>query len=395
MVNAILPSMDVSALRDETPGVAHVLHFNNAGAALQPQRVIDAVRGHLEREWVTGGYESEAEAKPKLDAAYTACARLIGGKPAEVAVVENATRAFDMAFYAIPLKPGDVILTTVTEYSSNYIAYLQVSRRTGAEIRVVPNDERGQISLSALKEMLIPAVRVVAFAHVPTNNAVVQPAEEVGAIVRGSGALYLLDACQSTGQVPVDVNRIGCDILSATSRKFLRGPRGVGFLWMRESLIGDLEPPFLDLHAASWVSETEYRIDPTARRFENWESNVAGKVGMGAAAEYALKVGVENGWERLRDLASVLRDRLSSVPGVVVKDMGAVKGGIVMFDAAGKDPGWVRDRLRERDINVSASFPDFDMTRGLGPLVRASVHYYNTEDEVDRFVRELRDIVAR
>lgn len=386
--------MDVTALRDETPGVGHVLHFNNAGAALQPQPVIDAVRGHLEREWITGGYESEAEAKPEIEATYAACARLIGGRPAEIAVVENATRAFDMAFYAIPLKPGDIILTTVTEYSSNYIAYLQVARRTGAEIRVVPNDDNGQLSLVALREMLTPDVRVVAFAHVPTNNAVVQPAEEVGELVRGHGALYLLDACQSTGQVPVDVGRIGCDVLSATSRKFLRGPRGVGFLWMRESLIGELEPPFLDLHAASWVSETEYRIDPTARRFENWESNIAGKVGLGAAAQYALEVGVERGWDRLRDLAALLRDRLAAVPGVTVKDMGAVKGGIVMFDAAGKDPGWVRDRLRERSINVSASFPDFDLTGRLGPLVRASVHYYNTEDEVERFVRELREVIA-
>ena len=385
--------MNVSALRDETPGCAHVLHFNNAGAGLQPQPVIDAVQRHLDREWVTGGYESEAEASERLAAVYTSCARLIAGKPNEIAVVENATRAFDMAFYSVPFRPGDVILTTVTEYSSNFIAYLQVAKSRGVEVRVVPNDDEGQLSLQALREMLTSRVRMVAFAHVPTNNGVVQPAEEVGGIVRGSGALYLLDACQSAGQLPLDVERIGCDMLSVTSRKFLRGPRGVGFLWVREGLIGDLEPPFLDLHAASWVSDTEYRIDPTARRVENWESNIAAKLGMGAAVDYAMEVGVEAGWQRLRGLGALLRERLASEPGIQVKDLGAVKGGIVMFGVDGVDPAAIRDGLRARSVNVSASFPDYDLTGRLGPLVRASVHYYNTEDEVDRFVVELGDVV--
>jgi cysteine desulfurase/selenocysteine lyase len=386
--------MNVSTLRDETPGCAHVLHFNNAGAGLQPKPVIDAVQRHLDREWVTGGYESEAEARPALDSVYASCARLIGGKPTEIAVVENATRAFDMAFYAVPFKPDDVILTTMTEYSSNFIAYLQVAKHRGAEIRVVPNDEHGQVSVSALREMLSPQVRLVAFAHVPTNNGLVQPAEEVGEAVRGSGALFLLDACQSVGQLPLDVGRIGCDMLSVTSRKFLRGPRGAGFLWVRESLIGDLEPPFLDLHAAHWNSPTTYAIDPTAKRFENWESNIATKLGMGAAADYAMQVGVDRGWERLRGLADLLRAKLARNPRVRLADMGAVRGGIVMFGVKGLDPAAIRDALRARSINVSASFPDYDLTGTLGPLVRASVHYYNTEDEVERFVAELGEVTG-
>ena len=312
-------------------------------------------------------------------------------------MIENATRAFDMAFYAIPFREGDVILTTESEYPSNFIAYLQVAKHRGVEIQVVPNDKNGQVSLTALRDMLSLRVRLVAFAHAQTNNGLVQPAAEVGEVVRRSAAFYLLDACQSIGQMPVDVDAIGCDMLSTTSRKYLRGPRGAGFLWVREEITGELEPPFLDLHAATWSSERDYTIDPTARRFENWESNIALKLGIGAAAEYAMAVGLHAAWERIRALAALLRDRLAAVPGVRVTDTGAVKGGLVTFEVEGIAPASIRDALRARAINVSASEREgvaLDMPqRAPHGVVRASVHYYNTEGEVDRFVRELEEAI--
>lgn len=391
--------MDIERLRAETPGVDHVLHFNNAGASLQPGPVLDRVRRHLDLEAEQGGYEAEALAAGDLARVYESCARLVGGQPDEVALVENATRAFDMAFYAIPFEPGDVILTTRTEYASNFIAYLQVAKRLGAEIGVVPDDADGQVSVTALRSMLSPRVRLVAFAHVPTNNGLVQPAEAVGQVVRSARPrpLYLLDACQSAGQLPLDVGAIGCDVLSATSRKFLRGPRGAGFLWIRRDLVGQLEPPFLDLHAAEWVSEGAYVIEPTAKRFENWESNVAARLGMGTAVDYALAVGVAEGWERLRALAEELRGRLGAMSGVRVADTGGVKGGIVTFGVEGVDVRALQVALRERGINVTVStfaHPVLDAVDRVGAgLVRASVHYYNTEDEVERFVRELEEVV--
>ena len=317
--------IDVERARRETPGCEERIHLNNAGAALQPTAVLEAVLGHLELETVLGGYEAEDAAAEALERVYDSAARLVGARRDEIAVVENATRAWDMAFYSIPFRPGDRILTSEAEYASNYIAYLQVARRTGAVVEPVASDETGALSVEALREAMDERVRLISITHVPTNGGLVNPAAEVGAVAREAGCLYLLDACQSVGQLPVDVAAIGCDILSATSRKFLRGPRGCGFLYVRADRLDELEPPFLDLHAAEWTAPDRYEVRPDARRFENWESNVAAKLGLGAAIDYALEWGIDEIRERVVALADGLRGRLDAIPGVTVRDLGRVR----------------------------------------------------------------------
>ena len=359
------------------------------GASLMPRPVLDTVVDHLEREARIGGYEAEDEAEPRIQSVYDSVARVIGASPDEIAIVENATRAWDMAFYGIPFALGDRILTSVAEYGSNAIAFLQVADR-GVSVETVPNDEHGQLSVAALGEMLDERVKVIAVSHMPTNGGLVQPVAEIGRLARQSRAIYLLDACQTVGQLPVNVGAIGCDILSATSRKYPRGPRGVGFLYVRNDLIERLTPPFLDIRAAEWTGPDRYTIAPTARRFENWESNVAGKLGMGTAIDHALDLGLDAIWDRVRTQAAHLRHRLADVPGVAVHDLGAVKGGIVTFTVEGVAAGAIKAALREEGINVSVSGRSstrWDMAaRGLDDLVRASVHYLTTDEEIARLV---------
>ncbi|WP_437714194.1 aminotransferase class V-fold PLP-dependent enzyme [Sorangium sp. So ce448] len=386
-------TMDIAALRRDTPACTSVLHFNNAGSSLPPAVVVDTVVEHLRREATLGGYEAEAEAGERLEAVYGTIARLIGAAPGEIALVENATRAWDMAFYSLRFGPGDRILTARTEYASNYIAFLQVARRTGAEIVPIPSDERGAVSLSALDRLLDERVKLIAITHVPTNGGLVNPAEEIGRRARSAGVPFLLDACQSVGQLPIDVEAIGCDFLSATGRKYLRGPRGTGFLYVRRALLDRLEPPFLDLHAARWTAPDRYELLPDARRFENWESYVAGRLGLGAAAEYALRLGLPAIRDRVSALAERLRARLSEIPGVTVRDLGEQRCGIVTFTRAGEDATAIKARLAAQAIHVSVSTAagtllDFE-DRGIPDLVRASVHYYNDESEIDRFVAAL------
>jgi selenocysteine lyase/cysteine desulfurase len=382
-------AIDVQRARRETPGCENVLHFNNAGAALMPQQVLHATIGHLQLEALAGGYEAAAQAHEAVEHVYDAAAAMLGCHRDEIAIVENATRAWDMAFYAVPLGPRDRILTAVAEYASNYIAFLQVTRKTGAVVEIIPNDESGQISIDALRRAIDDRVKLIAITHIPTNGGLVNPAAAVGKVAREAGVPYLLDACQSVGQMPIDVETIGCDMLSATGRKFLRGPRGTGFLYVRRAILERLEPPFLDLHAAQWVARDRFEIRPDARRFENWETYYAGKIGLGVAMDYALQWGLDAIWARVSRLAEALRQRLSTVPGVTVRDLGLERCGIVSFDIAGTDADAVQRRLAAERINVSVSRPPstlLDMeARGLRDLVRASVHYYNTEGEIERF----------
>jgi len=297
--------------------------------------------------------------------------------------------AWDMAFYSIGFTSGDRILTAEAEYLSNYIAFLQVARRTGAVVDIVPSDAAGELDIEALERMIDRRVKLIAITHVPTNGGLVNPAAEVGRIARAHDILYLLDACQSIGQMPIDVATIGCDMLSTTGRKYLRGPRGTGFLYVRRGVLDRLEPPFLDLQAASWVEADRYVLRPDARRFENWERNVAGQLGLGAAVDYALSWDLTDMAGRIETLAGELRRLLAQIPGVSVRDRGRHLCGIVTFAVEGKPAHDIVAALGQRRMNCHRSAPGPTLldaqSRQLPSFVRASVHYYNTEEEVARF----------
>jgi cysteine desulfurase / selenocysteine lyase len=359
--------------------------------------VHSAVVNHLIREREIGGYEARGENAAAFDAFYGNIAKLIGAQPSEIAYIENATRAWDMAFYSVPFKSGDVIITAQAEYVSNYLAFLQVARRTGAVIKVVPDDAHGQLDVAAMGKMIDGKTKLIAITHVPTQGGLINPAEAVGKLAREYGVLYLLDACQSVGQMPIDVEKIGCDMLSATGRKFLRGPRGTGFLYMRSSILEKLDPIFTDLHAAEWTDDNTFELSPGARRFENWECYYAGKLGLSEAARYAMAIGMDRIEARVQILAKHLRAELGDIAGVEVCDKGELKSGIVTFQKTDIDPEAIKQYLSSKHVNVSvtgASSSRLDLPkRGLQSLVRASVHYYNTEEEIAKLCTDVKALV--
>ena len=390
--------IDLAGVRAETPGIEHRIHLNNAGAALMPKPVLDAMTAYLKREAEIGGYEAASEAQQELDAVYASVALLVGANTREIALVENATVAWQMAFYSLAFQPGDRILTARAEYAANYVAFLQVAKMRGVRIDVVPDDENGELDPGALESMIDDRVRLIAITWIPTNGGLVNPAAAVGRIARKHGVPYLLDACQAVGQIPIDVDHLGCDMLSATGRKFLRGPRGTGFLYVRQALLGQLHPPMIDHFAAPWVAPDRYELRSDARRFENWENNYAARLGLGVAIDYALALGLNEIEARCRELGDILRAELRRLPRIRVYDLGLRPSAIVSFSIDGHRADAVMAALAEARINVSTSKPSstlLDATaRALPTLVRASPHYYNTEDDLFELVARCRRLVG-
>jgi selenocysteine lyase/cysteine desulfurase len=385
--------------RSDTPGTAERVHLNNAGAALTPRPVQAAILDHLALEASVGAYEAADLRAPALAAAYASLGRILGTEGRNVAIVQNSTVAFAQALSAFDFAPGDVILTTRADYVSNQIMYLSLARRCGVEVvRADDLAEGGVDPESVRREIARRRPRLVALTWVPTNSGLVQDARAVGEICELAGVPYLVDACQAVGQMPVDVHRLRCDYLAATTRKFLRGPRGIGLLYVSDrALDGGAHPLLPDMRGADWTATDEFALAPGARRFETWEFAYALVLGAGAAAAYALEVGLDTAQRRSRALAALARERLAALPGVRVLDRGPELCAIATAAIEGHDGDAVKLALRAAGINTSAidrgsALIDMD-AKGVSSGIRVSPHYYNTEAEVERMADALGQIL--
>lgn len=394
--------LDIHRLRADTPAYADAagpasVFLDSAGSSLPPWVVIDTITAHLRREAEIGGYRAANERLDDLAGVKAAIGTLINADPSAIALSDSASRSWSDFFYAVALRPGDRILISGSDYASNAIAALQRARATGATVEPIPSDGTGRLDLAALADMLDDRVKIVSLLHAPTNGGLVNPVAEATRIAHRVGALVLLDACQSAGQIHLDVAELGVDAMSATGRKWLRGPRGTGFLYLRPQVCRELEPGRLDLHSAAWTGPQDYRIATDATRFEFWECDVAARLGLGAAVRYLLDLGPENVFAAVAANAGYLRAQLPALPGVTVRDLGTEHSGIVSFTIDGIDPIEIRDRLRESDITVTVSHRGstlLDMSaRHLDSVVRASPHCFVTIEELDRFLDAIERLV--
>lgn len=388
----------IRRLREETPGTRYHIHLNNAGAALMPESVIETIQEHLEAELEHGGYEAAAAAQKRLQGFYTSVAHLIGAQPRNIAYAGSATDAYSRALTAIPWQQGDRILTTYDDYVSNQLAFFQLRRRFGVEVHYAASLPAGGVDPESVRQLAIALrPRLLAVTHMPTNSGLIQDIAAVGAIAQELGILYLVDGCQTVGQLTIDVGAIGCDFFTATFRKYLRGPRGTGFLYASDRILdSELHPLFIDLHSATWSQDDDYEIAHTARRFELWERPYAMMLGAKAAADYATAVGITSIEQRVVELAAHLRDSLHNINHLQVLDRGAHRGGIVTLHLEGQDPRRLKVHLNQANINCSLTFltsARFDFRqKGVPWALRLSPHYYNTRDELEQTVEVLRHI---
>lgn len=393
--------LDLTTVRADTPGVQYVIHFNNAGASLMPQSVIDAITNHIALEAQIGGYEAAVQQKDSIQAFYTATATLLNTTADNIAATANATDAYARALSAIPFQQGDVILTTANDYVSNQIAFLSLQKRFGVEVVRAADEASGGVSVADMADKIKSLrPRLVAVTHVPTNSGLVQPVEAVGQHCREHDVLYLVDACQSVGQLPVDVRQIHCDFLTATCRKFLRGPRGMGFLYVSDKVLSaDMAPLFVDLHGASWESADTFKLAPTAKRFEDWEFPHALVLGAAEAHRYALAVGIAAIAERNLQLCATIRTQLAQLPDVRLLDEGDQLSSLIILYSERKSAEEIKAALSAEHINVSisshgAAILDFDRKGMLTAAIRISPHYFNTDEEITILVNTLKRILA-
>jgi selenocysteine lyase/cysteine desulfurase len=393
-------TLDLARLRAETPGCASRIHFNNAGSGLMATPVLEAITEYLELEAELGGYEAADAREEAIHDFYVATARLLGCEARNIAFAPNATDAFARALSSIPFVPGDLILTTRDDYISNQIAFFSLRKRFGVDVVHAPNVPEGGVDIGAMERLMRERrPRLVAVTHIPTNSGLVQPVAEIGRSCRELELLYLVDACQSVGQYAIDVEQLGCDFLSATGRKFLRGPRGSGLLYVSDrALAAGYEPLFIDMRGARWVGPEDYRQVETAARFEDWEFSYATLLGAAAAIRYALTIGIDAIAERTPALGAALRERLAELDGVRIFDRGRRRCAIVTFTVDGWNSEVLMTELRRRRINSSVSAREhalYDFTdKGVEACVRMSPHYYNTEQEVDEVVGAVRELAA-
>lgn len=378
---------EIRALRAATRGTNEYIHFNNAGSSLPPDSTVDTVIRYLQEEAIGGGYETEAKYAAGLDHVYTLIATLINARPDEIAIVENASTGWHLAFNGIDFQPGDEVITSEMEYVTNHLGFLNVKKTNDIRITVIPNNAEGNFDLKALEKAINSRTRLIAITHVPSTAGNILPVEDIGRIARRHNILYLVDACQSVGQLSLDVEAIGCDMLAVTGRKYLRAPRGTGFVYIRKNAQDKLRPVFFDGHSIAAVNENGFTLLDSARRFELYEKNRALTLGLGAAIQYALDLGLDRIEKRITCLAASLRSKLAAIPGITVHDKGQHLCGIVTFSVAGMDAEKVKAALHEKKINVSISgarsTPVYMNLHHLPTVIRASVHYYNTDQEID------------
>ncbi len=401
----IFSTEEIAAFRNDTDGCKNVIHLNNAGAGLMPNVVTQSILEHIKLESQIGGYEASALRADAIQQFYVQAGKLVNCKASNIAFTASATDSYTRALSSIPFQSGDVILTDNDDFISNQIQFLSCQKRFGIRIVRVKNAHEGGVDLEDLEQKLQKLQpRLLAITHIPTNSGLVQPVKSIGEIysrytnVHPDKTWYILDACQSAGQMKLDIQELKCDFLSVTCRKFLRGPRGTGFLYISDKALQyGLEPLFIDMRGAEWVEKDEYKPRADAVRYEDWEFAYALILGTRHAIEYCLQIGEDKIWQQVKLLSDFMRQELANINKVRVLDRGPEVGGLVTFTVKGSEPKYLVDELLKRKINVVPSYRNFAVIdfdeKQVEWAIRTSPHYYNTKEEIETFLDAMKELV--
>ncbi|BAQ79252.1 class V aminotransferase [Pseudomonas sp. St29] len=387
----------ISRLRAATPGCARVCHFNHAGASLPSQGTLDAMLEQLQREAHNGPMEAARHGAQWQEQARQAAARVLNTSPQAIAFASSGSAAWSMAFHALPAwQPGDRILVGRQEWAGN-LACMAPAVAAGARLEVIPCDSQGAVSVEALQSMLDTQVRLIALTWLPANGGLINPAAAIGQLARQWRIPYFIDAAQAVGQLRCDVQALGCDVLKAAGRKYLRGPRGTALLYVRPGFLEQLSPLPRDVLSAPWDGQG-FALRNDARRFETSEVSLVLLAGLANALQELERIGIDAIAQRIRMLSDRVRRGLERLPGVQLRDLGqpGQQSALIAFTLEGWDGQTLKEELARRDINIGANgmhYTPLDMqARGLGDIARIAVSYFNTEEEIERLLQALAEL---
>jgi cysteine desulfurase/selenocysteine lyase len=367
-------------------------YLNNAGASLMSRLTMDSVVKHLSLECEVGAYRAATMREAEIDSFYELSAKLIGAPSAScIAFMDSASRAWNMALYAVPLCNGDEIVTLSSEFGTNLVSIFHYASKVGANVTVLECDRSGDFDMSELRAALERGARLVAISHVSAHGSIVNPVQEIGALVAKYRAIYLVDGCQAAGQMNIDVVKIGCDAYTATGRKWLRGPRGTGFLYVKAD--SSMSPLYVDLASADLAlggdgKPSGVTITRGARRFELWERSIASMIGLKVAISQYLALDRDDAHAKMRSASLALRKCISGNSNLQLLGKETSESSIVGFyPLAPSREDAITKAFKASDVQVSTmgawDCPLHFPKNGVSSIFRLSPHYYTEHDTLD------------
>lgn len=369
-------------------------YLNNAGAGELSNITLNAMIDYYQYEQKVGAYQAAKDKKDIIDMFYTNVAKLINADDVgEIAFVDNASRGWNLAIRGIELSKNDVIVTLSTEFGTNLITIYDHAMKSGASVRVIPCTDKGKVDIQLLEKVLSEyrGVKVIAISHAVAHGSIVNPVEQIGVLARKYGALYIVDACQSVGQITVDVKEIDCDVLVASGRKWLCGPRGTGFMYIRNKT--NIRPTQLDLASADLILNDDYsvtgvKIRQDAKRFEIWERNIASQIGLATAIDIILNVGLDEISRKIKCFSTEIRNAISKNPKLILIGSEESSSGIVGFITKKSDvEKSILDSFVKNGLTIS-TMSDWDCPldfpkNGVKTIFRLSPHYYTNIETIE------------
>ena len=369
------------------------INFNNAGASKNPEFVVNRIKEYLDEEVIFGGYYAAEKNKKHIINFYKNLSFLINCHESEISFVPSSTYGWNFFLDSVNLEKGDNIIIFDNEYGNNFLSLL---KKKNVEIRVSEIDTNGKICLSNLKKKIDKKTKIICVCHIASQSGNIQNVEEICKVSKklNNKIIFLLDACQSIGHIKIDVKKINCDVMVGSGRKYLRGPRGTGFMYIKDSIKKNIRPSIFD--SRSCVLKKMKTILYKKNLFETFEFPPALIIGLSESLSYLNKLGIKKIEKKIKNLSIYFRKKIKKINSVTVYENPLLLSGINTISVEKKPVEKIHKYLLKKKIltsicTTSTSYHHFEKMN-VKKLLRISFHHYNTRKEIDYLVEVLNDL---